>query len=105
MLAFDPATRRVTPLAVPTATLASTPTSVGLVSPDGRWIAFETDRDGPKQIWLQDAASGREVRVTGGHCNNTSPAWELDSSAIIFASDCGRGIGLPSLYRAKVGSD
>jgi Tol biopolymer transport system component len=75
------------------------------VSPDGRWIAFETDRDGPKQIWLQDAASGREVRVTGGHCNNTSPAWELDSSAIIFASDCGRGIGLPSLYRAKVGSD
>jgi Tol biopolymer transport system component len=104
-MAFDPATRRVTPLAVVTASLASAPTSVGLASPDARWIAFETDRDGPKQIWLRDAASGREARVTGGNCNNTSPVWELDSSAIIFASDCGRGIGLPSLYRAKVASD
>jgi len=26
----------------------------------------------------------------------------LDSKAIVFASDCDRGIGLPALYRAEI---
>jgi Tol biopolymer transport system component len=109
MMAFDPATRQVTPdvVAASTEALASGPASAGLgmASPDGRWIAFESEREGAKQIWLRDTGSGTERRVTGGNCNSSSPVWELDSSAIIFASDCGRGIGLPSLYRAKVASD
>jgi Tol biopolymer transport system component len=72
-------------------------------SPDGRWVAFESARNGPKQIWLRNIASGAEELLTSGNCNSTSPEWELDSKAIIFASDCGRGIGLPALYRARVG--
>ncbi len=41
MMSFDPATRRVTPLAVLTVSLASASTSVGLASPDGRWVVLK----------------------------------------------------------------
>jgi hypothetical protein len=40
--------------------------------------------------------------VAGGNCNSSLPAWELDSKAILFASDCGRAFGLPGLYRATI---
>jgi WD40-like Beta Propeller Repeat len=97
-MAFDPSTRRVAPAYLPDSVKASDSVS----SPDGRWVVFESARNGPKQIWLRNVTSGTVELLTGGNCNSTSPAWELDSKAIIFASDCGRGIGLPALYRATV---
>jgi hypothetical protein len=67
-------------------------------SPDGRWVAFSCSW----QICLRPAAGGETIHVTGGNCNSYTPAWEPDSSGIVFASDCGRGLGLPALYRASV---
>jgi hypothetical protein len=67
-------------------------------SPDGRWIAFACS----SQICLRAAMGGETMRVTGGNCNSYAPAWEPDSSGIVFSSDCGRGAGLPALYRARV---
>jgi hypothetical protein len=69
-----------------------------ILSPDGKWIASSCS----SQICLRAAAGGEAVRITGGNCNNYMPAWEPDSSGIVFASDCGRGLGLPALYRARV---
>jgi hypothetical protein len=66
-------------------------------SPDGKWIAFTS----ANQIWVRSVVQGTVTRLTGGNCNSSSPAWELDSQALIFASDCSRGIGLPALYRAS----
>lgn len=97
-MAFDPSTRRAAPGVLPD---SSKPTD-SAASLDGKWIAFETTESGPRQIWLRNVASGSEKALTGGNCNNWSPAWELDSKGVIFASDCGRGIGLPSLYRARI---
>jgi Tol biopolymer transport system component len=77
--------------------------SHSVVSPDGKWMAFERTLDGPTRIWLHEIASGKERELTGGNCNSLAPAWELDSRSIIFASDCGRGFGLPALYRAQIG--
>jgi hypothetical protein len=96
---FDPLTREsiVLPGEPPRDWLHS------VVSPDGKWIAFERAQDGPWRIWLREMASGKEKELTGGNCNNLAPAWELDSRSIIFASDCGRGFGLPALYRAQIG--
>jgi Tol biopolymer transport system component len=74
-----------------------------VVSPDGKWTAFERTQDGPARIWLREVASGKERELTGGNCNSFAPAWELDSGSFIFASDCGRGFGLPALFRARVG--
>jgi hypothetical protein len=99
-MAFDPATRRALPVPSPR---SSDPTDAA-ASPDGKWIAFVTTKSGPRQIWLRNIATGSEMAITGGNCNNWSPTWELDSRAVIFASDCGRGIGLPSLYRTKIGN-
>ncbi|HEY2120834.1 MAG TPA: hypothetical protein VGH37_16715 [Candidatus Acidoferrum sp.] len=95
---FDPSTEKVTSLTmqVPADSTAS------VVSPDGKWIGFESAKNGPPQIWLRDLSSGTEKQLTGGNCNSTSPAWELDSKAIVFASDCERAFGLPALYRAEV---
>jgi Glycosyltransferase family 87 len=98
-IAFDPMTRTAAPAVLPTAN----DTEAGVASsPDGKWIAFETIRTGPKEIWLRNTGNGSERALTGGNCNSWDPAWELDSKAIVFASDCGRGIGLPSLYRARI---
>lgn len=68
------------------------------ISPDGRWVAFTCS----SQICLRQGANGKTIRLTGGNCNSYMPAWEPDSSGIVFASDCGRGLGLPALYRARI---
>jgi hypothetical protein len=74
----------------------------GVVSPDGKWRVRVRETLTSQQLWLEDTASGGRHGLAGGSCNNHSPAWELDSSAVIFASDCGRAFGLPALYRAPV---
>jgi hypothetical protein len=90
---LDPLSGRVTLLAgLPLAPPA------GTISPDKKWVAFACS----SQICLRTAAGGEAVRITGGNCNSYMPAWEPDSSGIVFASDCGRGLGLPALYRARV---
>jgi hypothetical protein len=99
-MTFDPTTRDVAP-----ATLIQAASNEGsVVSPDGRWMAFESTKAGPRQLWLRDTVSGKLQLVAGGNCNNSSPAWEEDSHTLIFASDCGRGIGMPVLYRANLPS-
>jgi hypothetical protein len=95
LMEFDPSTRKSTQIAM------ATNRSAAVVSPDRKWMAFESDRDGPTHIWLRDLVTGHETRLTGGNCNSTAPAWELDSKALIFASDCQRAFGLPALYRAR----
>jgi hypothetical protein len=100
-MTFDPATKGVAP-----ATIApASPPDGSVASPDGKWMAFESTEAGPKQIWLRGTVSGQRQLVAGGNCNNSSPAWEEDSHALIFASDCGRGIGMPVLYRANLSSE
>lgn len=98
MMEFDPSTRRSTRIAM--AVEADRPSAV--VSPNGKWMAFESAQDGPTRIWLRDLSTGREIRLTGGNCNSSAPVWELDSSALLFASDCQRAFGLPALYRVRV---
>jgi serine/threonine-protein kinase len=49
----------------------------GLVAPDGRWLAYQSDRSGRTEIYLRalrsDAALGREIPVTDNGGN--SPGW------------------------------
>jgi len=90
---LDPVSGRVSVLAgLPLASPRQT------ISPDGKWSVFTC----ASQICLRAAAGGETIRMTGGNCNSYMPSWEPDSSGIVFASDCGRGLGLPALYRARV---
>lgn len=73
-----------------------------VTSPDGKCVAFTSATAGTTQIYLRKIGEAKLTRLTDGDCNSFAPAWELDSKAILFASDCGRGIGLPALYRAPL---
>lgn len=95
-MVFDPVTRQAVPVPAPPLMADGS-----VISPDGKWRAFESSQAGPRQIWLQDTVSGETRVALGGSCNNSSPAWE-DSDHLIFASDCDRGVGMPVLYRAKI---
>ena len=96
MMRFDPATRKATPTGVPVPDDSTVP----ILSPDGKWLAEESAEEGPTHIWLRDARTGQRTRLTGGNCNSSSPTWALDSSSVVFASDCGRAFGVPALFRA-----
>ena len=98
MMRLDPSAGKAAPLSM---TIPADP-AVTAVSPNGKWMAIESAQDGPTHIWLRDLSSGRERRLTGGNCNSSAPAWELDSKALLFASDCERAFGLPALYRARL---
>jgi hypothetical protein len=98
LMLFDPATGKTTPQSAPIFPDVDAPAA----SPDGRWSAFASSQTGSEQIWIRNLASGNQLRLTGGNCNNSSPAWELDSQSIIFASDCNRAFGLPALYRVRL---
>jgi Tol biopolymer transport system component len=69
------------------------------ISPDGRYLAYTAAETGARQVWVQDLASGFRRKLTQGACNNDTPAWEPASRSVVFSSDCGRGMGLPALYR------
>jgi len=95
---FDPSSGKAAPASLP---VVSEETD-SAASPDGKWIAYTSTISGPRHIWLRNVASARVQPLTGGSCNSSSPAWELNSKAVVFASDCGRAIGLPALYRAPL---
>jgi Tol biopolymer transport system component len=73
-----------------------------MISPDGKWRVRVRNTATSQQLWLEPTAGGEARQLAGGSCNNNSPAWELDSSTVIFASDCGRAYGLTALYRVPV---
>jgi hypothetical protein len=94
---FDPLAGKAVPDPSPAGPGTTPP-----VSPDGKWAVFTRASAAGEQIWIEDRATGRTEELAGGNCNNSSPAWELDSTAIVFSSGCGRAFGLPALYRAEV---
>ena len=59
-------------------------------SPDGRWIAFVSDRGGQTDIWVVEAdGNGAPIRVTDDSRREARLAWSPDGSRLIFnhASD------------------
>jgi len=97
---LDPYTGQVVPQFAPVNDKPRDP----LPSPDGKWLAFTVIRRGTRQVSLRRTDRSWAGELTGGNCNSFSPAWALDSAAVYFASDCGRGLGLPALYRADLAS-
>lgn len=58
-------------------------------SPDGRWIAFEADRDrDDPEIYLANAVDGsNQQRLTFTRALDEVPSWSPDGSRILFSSD------------------
>jgi DNA-binding winged helix-turn-helix (wHTH) protein/Tol biopolymer transport system component len=67
-------------------------------SPDGRWLAFESDESGRTEIVVRHLADGRRVAVSteGG----THPRWSADGRAVYF--DAGRRLMRASINEKPV---
>lgn len=53
-------------------------------SPDGRRIAFDSDRDGERGVFVADA-DGQHVRRISGEGFAAVPSWSPDSESLVFA--------------------
>jgi Tol biopolymer transport system component len=67
------------------------------VSPDGRTIAFTSDRDGQPRIWLKQVSGEGEAPLTTGP--DDFPRFSPDGAQILFSRPDGTST---SLYRAAV---
>jgi len=56
------------------------------VSPDGRAVAFVSERDGSSRIWLKQVESGSETPLTEGP-NDNWPRYSHDGSWILYISN------------------
>jgi hypothetical protein len=71
-------------------------------SSDGNWLAYSRLERGSWQIWVKPLHSGAERQLTTGGCNSIEPAWMPDSKELIYATDCGRGVTMTALARARL---
>ena len=58
-------------------------------SPDGRWIAYISDRTGEDELYIvaQDG-KGKEIQITeGGRTHRFPPVWSPDSKNLLFADN------------------
>src|SRR5262245_46238708 len=56
-------------------------------SPDGRSIAYSSDRNGNFDIWVQQVGGGDPVQVTKSPEHDWQPDWSPDGKSIIFRSE------------------
>jgi Tol biopolymer transport system component len=57
------------------------------VSPDGKWIAFSSNRKGNADIWIMNKKTKELKQVTFSEASNTRPDWSPDGKHIVFQSD------------------
>jgi Tol biopolymer transport system component len=59
-------------------------------SPDGRKVAFMSDRSGSQEIWVTDPEAHTSVQLTHfrGPMETGAPSWSPDGSQIAFDSNC-----------------
>jgi len=72
------------------------------VSPDGRSIAFSCQEAENWNIYVKPLQGTHERQLTTGECNSVAPVWTPDSRRIVYATDCGRGLGLTALADVEV---
>jgi len=56
-------------------------------SPDGKRIAFHSNRDGNEEIYVMNADGSGQTRLTKNEVGDTSPAWSPDGKRIAFVSE------------------
>ncbi len=80
-------------------------------SPDGRRLAFTSDRTDERwswpasQVWTVDLINGTQTRMTGEELGCSAPSWSPDGQTIAFlASPRRAGVGHVDLYVTQTGA-
>jgi tricorn protease len=65
--------------------------SIPRFSPDGRWIAFSSDRHGNNDVFVVPSTGGVPARLTYHSGNDEVVGWTRDSTQIVFRATRGDG--------------
>lgn len=57
------------------------------ISPDGKWIAFSSNRKGNQDIWIMNKQTKKLRQLTTSEATDTAPDWSPDGKNIVFTSD------------------
>ncbi len=60
-------------------------------SPDGRYIAYSSDRGGKFDIWVQQVSGGDPIQITKGPGHHWQPDWSHDGKYIAYRSENDEG--------------
>src|SRR5439155_23994450 len=71
-------------------------------SPDGRFVAFLSDRDGWDHLYLVPSAGGEPRQVTRGAFEVSRPAWSPDGRRIAFDTNEGSNPGARQIVVAEI---
>jgi dipeptidyl aminopeptidase/acylaminoacyl peptidase len=74
-------------------------------SPNGKWIAFLSDRDGWDHVYVMPATGGDAVQITKGKFEAWRPSWSHDSRRIVFDANEPDRLGDRRLGIAEIGDD
>src|SRR5262249_55634103 len=67
--------------------------------PDGKWVAFSSNRSGNYDVFVIPAEGGKPKQLTFHSAGDTVVGWTRDSRRVVFSSARGRVYpGIPSLY-------
>jgi len=72
-------------------------------SSDGRFVVFESNREGNSDIYVAEVDSPVVVQITTNQANDQTPAWSRDNNFIVFSSD--RSGSFEMYAVAQVGGD
>jgi TolB protein len=61
--------------------------SYPVASPDGRWIAYQSDRDGDFDIFIMNRLGGQQRRLTTNNHMDRLAGWSPDGQWIVYSSD------------------
>jgi dipeptidyl aminopeptidase/acylaminoacyl peptidase len=70
-----------------------------VVSPDGKKVAFTSDRDGDFEIYTANVSTGKLQRLTDNVGDDRYPAWSPDGTKITFWY---RTANTPESYMTKI---
>lgn len=70
------------------------------ISPDGKWLAFTSNRSGNLDIWVKKLPRGPLIQVTTHEADDFDPVWSPDGKSLVFTSTRRDGEG--DLWMVKI---